>query len=86
MRSEADEHLACVDAAEHVEERLRGVADAVDDGLLVTQPTILDQRRDLGEEPLAQVEVVGDEETADRQALADDLPRLRGAAGGSVAL
>jgi 6-phospho-beta-glucosidase len=84
---EADDHLAGVVAAEQVDEGGRGLVQAVDDGLGVEELALAQPAADVGDHGGRPVLVVGDDEAAQGEALADDqreVVRPGGQLGGVV--
>src|SRR6266568_946589 len=70
-RSEADQHLAGVDAAEQSEERVDGVVHALHDGLLGAQLAVPHPLRRLRDPGRDEVHVVHDDEALEGEPLAD---------------
>src|SRR5690606_32726400 len=71
FRGEADDLLADLVPLQHVDERGRRVLDALGDRLAVLEPPLLEPAQRLGHVLAAGLRVVGDDEAAHGQALAD---------------
>jgi hypothetical protein len=65
-----DEHLAHIFSREQAEERLGRVLNAIDNGFLPPDPAVSNPRPHVGIELWLAIDVVGDDETRERQPLA----------------